>query len=392
MQKYSQQQLAEMYAGKQRPVCGCTKPGVEMYIAKVGDQYIIKRMPESGAQHAPTCDSYEPPAEVSGLSEVLGTAIRPTADGAVDLKVGFSLSVSKGDPKTRTSTNKGDKPKDLTPKDDQGPTNKLSLLAMLHYFWTEAGLNRWSPRVKDKRGWNYCRVLLQNAAAGLHAGKYNLSARLFIPRSFADSQREEVKREWQTLISASAGTTKTQPLLMLLGELKAFKPTKWGYQMQIKHAPDAVFSLKTEVHDKLSERYPDEFALMDTPGVRLIILATFRTIPAGVSFIEDMAIMAVTDRLLPFESANEKALIDQLVADDRLFLRGLRFNLPKSRPLASAVLLDTKPAATALYTVPADADGNYHAELDLLIRKSQYAAWQWDTNEFDVPALPPRAA
>lgn len=85
-------------------------------------------------------------------------------------------------------------------------------------------------------------------------------------------------------------------------------------------------------------------------------------------------------------------MIDHLVADDRLFLRGLRFNLPKSRPLASAVLLDTKPAATALYTVPADADGNYHAELDLLIRKSQYAAWQWDTNEFDVPALPPRAA
>lgn len=93
---------------------------------------------------------------------------------------------------------------------------------------------------------------------------------------------------------------------MLLGELKAFKPTKWGYQMQIKHAPDAVFSLKTELHDKLQERYPDEFALMETTGVRLIVLAMFRTIPAGVSFIEDMAIMAVTDKLIPFESANEK--------------------------------------------------------------------------------------
>jgi len=47
-----------------------------MYIAKVGNRYIVKRMPDTGQLHSPDCDSYEPPAELSGLGEVLGSAIK----------------------------------------------------------------------------------------------------------------------------------------------------------------------------------------------------------------------------------------------------------------------------------------------------------------------------
>ncbi len=67
--------LAAIYAAKQRPLCLCRHPGIEMYVAKVEDKYFIKRMPNSGGDHAPACDwgsKPEPPkipsADQRGLS------------------------------------------------------------------------------------------------------------------------------------------------------------------------------------------------------------------------------------------------------------------------------------------------------------------------------------
>ena len=68
-----------------------------MYIARSGDHYIIKRMPNSGSQHHVECDSYEPPAELSGLGEVSGSAIQEDIEsGLTALKLDFSLSKTGG--------------------------------------------------------------------------------------------------------------------------------------------------------------------------------------------------------------------------------------------------------------------------------------------------------
>lgn len=40
--------LARAHGGHIRPLCLCRSPGVEMYVAKVGQQYIVKRMTEQG--------------------------------------------------------------------------------------------------------------------------------------------------------------------------------------------------------------------------------------------------------------------------------------------------------------------------------------------------------
>ena len=43
-------------------------------LAGLDEGYIVKRMPDTGSHHAPDCPSYEPPAEFSGLGQVLGSA------------------------------------------------------------------------------------------------------------------------------------------------------------------------------------------------------------------------------------------------------------------------------------------------------------------------------
>lgn len=56
-------------------------------------------------------------------------------------------------------------------------------------------------------------------------------------------------------------------------------------------------------------------------------------------------------------------MIEQLIDQGRRFVKGQKYNLPSSRPLASVILSDTKPRHTALYLVPSNPSEDYMAAL-----------------------------
>lgn len=85
-----QEALARIHGTPVRPRCLCVRGGVEMYVSKFRD-FVIKRMPETGAKHRPTCPSYELPTSESGLGEVLGEAIIERAPDRVELRLDFPL-------------------------------------------------------------------------------------------------------------------------------------------------------------------------------------------------------------------------------------------------------------------------------------------------------------
>jgi hypothetical protein len=153
-----QEALAYAYRKGVRPYCLCKDDGLAMYIAQVGDQYIVKRMPLSGGGHDPACPSYEAPDELSGLGMLLGSAIRVDPEsGMSELKFGFSL-MKIG---TRTAPNVGTNINDTI----VGDAKKLSLRSLLHYLWHEAELTAWTSRWAGKRRWWNVRWLLIEAAA-----------------------------------------------------------------------------------------------------------------------------------------------------------------------------------------------------------------------------------
>ena len=86
-----QEALARVHGTPARPRCLCVAEGVEMYVSKFSD-FVIKRMPETGAEHRPTCPSYELPASESGLGEVLGEAIIERGPEGVELRLDFPLT------------------------------------------------------------------------------------------------------------------------------------------------------------------------------------------------------------------------------------------------------------------------------------------------------------
>ncbi|MDP0977577.1 DUF1173 family protein, partial [Klebsiella pneumoniae] len=51
--------------------------------------------------------------------------------------------------------------------------------------------------------------------------------------------------------------------------------------------------------------------------------------------------MVVTGNWIPFEDAYDKMIVDALSADERRFIKSLRYNLADDQALASCVLTDT---------------------------------------------------
>ena len=85
--------VADSHAAHQRPRCMCLVEGIEMYVARLGDGYIVKRMPDTGSHHAPDCPSYEPPAESSGLK---CTELDERLPCIECFKLGFTLHQTDG--------------------------------------------------------------------------------------------------------------------------------------------------------------------------------------------------------------------------------------------------------------------------------------------------------
>jgi hypothetical protein len=94
-----QQALERAHAGGVKPLCLCRPDGVPMYVARY-EHFVVKRLPDTGHQHHPTCPSYESPASQSGLGEVLGEAVIERAPDRVEVRLDFPLTRRIGRPVT----------------------------------------------------------------------------------------------------------------------------------------------------------------------------------------------------------------------------------------------------------------------------------------------------
>ena len=360
----------------------CLVEGVEMYVARLADGFIVKRMPNTGSHHAPDCPSYEPPPESSGLGQVLGSAITedPTT-GETTLKLDFSMSKIAG--RSAIPTGGGDSDSVTS------SGTKLSLRGLLHYLWDQADLTRWQPGFAGKRTWSTVRKHLLLAAENKIARGDSLRARLYIPEVFSVDQRDAInaKRmaQWSQAIAAPG---KPQHLMLLIAEVKEIVPARYGFRAVVKHVPDQAFALDEQRYRRLGRRFASALALWGAADdVHMVMIATFSVAAAGIPNIVELSLMPVTRHWLPVEDGFEKQLIERLVADGRSFVKGLRYNLGAGTTLANATLTDCKGSAPLLFVVHAGIEdsGRYLQVCDPLV-----PVWLWNPSSEAMPALPPR--
>ena len=373
--------IADAHAAHQRPRCLCLAEGVEMYVARLGEGYIVKRMPDTGSHHAPVCPSYEPPAEVSGLGQVLGSAItEDPATGETTLKLDFPLAKMPGRSIMPPAGGESDSV--------SSPGNRLSLRGLLHYLWDQAELTRWHPGFAGKRTWTTVRRHLLQAAEHMLARDDALRDRLYVPEPFSIAEREAINArrlaQWQQAVAVLG---KAQHLMLLIGEVKEIVPARYGFKAVVKHMPDQAFAIDEQLYRRLGRRFEPELALWGaSDDIHMVMMATFGVGRAGVPAIQELCLMPVTRHWLPVADGFEKQLLDRLVGETRCFVKGLHYNLGRGDRIASVVLTDCEGSPPMLFIGPADADESSpgpgtNAAGDAPV-------WTWRRSGEPMPAFP----
>ncbi|WP_430421425.1 DUF1173 domain-containing protein [Methylibium petroleiphilum] len=373
--------VADAHAAHQRPRCMCLVEGVEMYVARLGEGFIVKRMPDTGSHHAPDCPSYEPPAEFSGLGQVLGSAItEDPATGETTLRLDFPLTKMPG-----RST--------VPPTGDEGDSvsstgTRLSLRGLLHYLWDQAELTRWHPGFAGKRTWATVRRHLLQAAEHKLARGDALRARLYVPEPFSIDERDAIKArrlaQWQTAVPSPASA---QQLMLLIGEVKEIVPARYGFKAIVKHMPDQAFAIDERLYRRLGRSFENELALWGaSDDVHMVMIATFGLSSAGVPAVHELCLMPATRQWLPVADGFEKQLLERLVCESRAFVKGLHYNLGRGERIASAALTDCEGWAPMLFILPAGLDetspGDSTGDRGNL-------DWTWRRSGEAMPPFPP---
>ena len=378
--------IANAHEQHLRPRCLCRpgQPGIDMYVARVLNGYTVKRMPNTGSQHATTCPSFEPPAEFSGLGPLVGTAIVDNpATGMTTLKLDFPMSKLPGraaQPPSATS-NSG----------VVAHGHRLGLRALLHYLWDQAELTHWKPGFAGRRTWGTVRKHLLLAAENKFVHGHPLLGSLYIPEVFSVEQREAIQSRRQRLWAHGAPRHGLpQPLLLMVVEVKDIAPTRYGHKAVFKHLPDQAFALDDALYRRLGRSFEHELTLWGTePDVHLIMVATFRVDEAGTPGIVELSLMLTTAQWLPVDDGWDRQLVAALVRQGRNFIKSLRYNVPTTQALVCASLLDCGPAPYLLFI---DREHNPEASppVEITDPDSDNPEWRWSPTHGDMPALPLR--
>ena len=313
------QAMARAHALQLRPRCMCQPGGVETYVAKINGSYIVKRMPETGSQHAASCPHFEPSSDANGFGPLLGTAIREDpATGLTALRVDFSMS--------RQPPRQAASPTATHTLPTARSSAKLSLHQLLLYLWHEAGLTRWQPSFAGKRNWGTVRWRLLQAASDKLIGGRPLRDRLFVPEPFAIERRDEISRRRAAAWSmARSSNPASGQLLLLIAELKEIAPARCGFRAIVKHMPDQAFMVDDRLHRQMTRRLQPALALWNAADdIRMLVIATFAINTAGVTTIAELALLPTTREWIPISDIDERELVARLIREERSFVKHSR--------------------------------------------------------------------
>jgi hypothetical protein len=376
--------IGAAYRDRVRPLCLCREPGIQMYVAAIGEHFVVKRMPLSGAQHDPACDSYEPPVDLSGLGPLMGSAIRlDPASGMAALRLGFSL--------TRTGGRATPSPRIGEATSVKSEARRLSLRGLLHLLWNEAGLTKWTSAWAGKRHWWTTRYHVIEAARTMLVKEAPLSEVLLIPEPFRTANKDAIEQRRAVALSAirpqKVGPRK---LMVLVGEAKEFQPARGGYRLVVKHLPGFPFLLDERAWVRVQARFEAELALWAANDAsHLIVIATFGLNAADLASVEEIALMVVAQNWIPYESAQELRLVEALAKLREQSVKSLRYAAPADQPIAAALLTQHRPRPLALFIVPASADETYEAALaETIASCPEMDSWIWHAGQAEMPPLP----
>jgi hypothetical protein len=379
--------LAAIYEAGQRPRCLCVAGGVEMYIAKHRD-HVVKRMPGSGHLHHAACPSFEPPPRQSGLGELLGQAVIEHAPDAIELRVRFPLERAPG----RCAA----KAEPASPGEVRVQHKQMSLRALTHFLFERAGFNRWTPAMAGRRGQGAVHKYLSEAALEILVKGWRLSDRLYVPEPFQQATQNEVctrRRRKLAFLHEDRGGERFG-MAVLIGEFKHCDTGAAGRRLWIKHMPDTPLLVPAKTWTRIERLYAPLLEACDADAEqrpKLVVTALIRARREHTYGVEAASLMLAHPQWVPVEGAHELPLIDALIAQQRRFVKPLRYDADEAAAFANALLLDAGRDPVPLHVVSEFVAPREKAAKARALHALQATPWVWHTGT-PMPPLPPVTA
>ena len=379
-----QDALARIHGSSERPRCMCVPGGVEMYIAKLGE-YVVKRMPQTGSRHHPSCQSFEPAPATSGLGELIGHAIVEHDPERVELRTAFPMARIP-DRAIPRGGGQGE------PCEVQARSKGLSLRALLHFLYERAGFNRWSPAMQGKRTQGVLHKHLTLAASGVTLKGVALDEHLYVPEPFSLERKDEIAARRRRKLSArtSPADPARRQLAIVIGEFNGVEPTGMGYQLRIKHMADPPLQLDARTWKKAARSHASTLQALNAdvehkPRVLMALLVGARR--EHVYEVDSLTCMLVSCQWLPLDGTHELPFIEALQQQGRKFLKPMRYDLRSSAGLASALLLDSVDAPYPMHVISPFLAPRDRAVKERVVAQLGDRCWTWHTDRA-MPAFP----
>lgn len=382
-----QEALAAVYGSEERPRCDCVPGGIEMYVAR-HHHLVAKRMPGTRARHHPLCPSYELQEHESGLGALMGQAVLPHGEDQVVLRVNFALS--RASPRAQGPREPGEAAAVDT------HSNQMSMRALMHYLFEQAGFNRWYPAMQGRRHQGTLHKYLLEAATRIQVKGLPLSERLYVPEPFVPERKDAIaqrRRQHLAFLEPQEQEGKERTALaLILGEYRDCMGSPSGTRrLTIKHMPDLPLQVRESGWTRLMRRYGALLNAREGAAngeMRLLLLATADAVDERTLQLRLACMMLTSPNWIPVDAPFELPLLAALTEQQRRFVKPLRYDAATIGRFPNVLLLDTGREPTPLHVLSPFSTPREIREKRRALADNPNA-WVWRTGQ-SLPPLPPR--
>ncbi len=379
-----QEALSRVYGASERPRCMCVPGGIEMYIAKHAD-YVVKRMPDTGRLHHPTCPSFEPKPGTSGLSELIGEAIIEHSPDQVEVRTDFAISRIPG----KAMPGGAALP---DPAEIRAPRKRMSLRALLHFLYERAGFNRWYPAMEGRRNQGVLHKYLLQASRGVVLKGAMLDERLYVPEPFRSEFKEEIaaRRRKRLALLLSPEDAVQFKMAIIVGEYNGSEPTTFGRRISVRHMPDVSLCIDGKTWHRVERSYGVILQARDADVAckpRVMMVALIYAKGEQVYQVDTISMMLTTESWIPLDGLHELPLIEALQQERRAFLKPLKYDARTAAAFPNVLLLDSGEAPVPMHVVSPFADAKERAIKEKVVANGGASTWVWYADR-EMPALP----
>lgn len=259
----------------------------------------------------------------------------------------------------------------------------------MHYLFERAGFNRWTPAMAGKRNQGVlCKYLLA-AAAEIEIKGVPLTERLYVPEPFHEAAKADIaqrRREKLAILQPHEGRA---PLALVIGEFKVCDRTDRACRIWVRHMPDAPLLMPEKSWERMARVHAPLLEARDADTghrVRLAIAALIRARREFTYEIDAASMMLVSEQWIPLEGVHELPLLDELVAQQRRFLKPLRYDASLAGVFPNVLLLDGGSMPIPLHIVSPFAGSKDRAAKERAIAGGPCWVWRSDQPMPELPA------